>query len=70
MTGAVRGARDDGEHGRSERRRRRVWEASVDRRLAKLEKAMYTLIGVATATAGTAIWNLAANISQGGTGGP
>lgn len=62
MTGAVNGARDD----RGERRRRRAWESSVDHRLARLERAMYTLVGVGTATAGTAIWNLFANISQGG----
>lgn len=59
MTGPVAGAKGDA-------RRRREWESSVNARLARLERAMYTLIGVGTATAGTAMWNLFANISQGG----
>ena len=47
-------------------RRRRAWEAQVDHRLARLERAMYVMIGVGVATSGTAIWNVFMNLAQGG----
>lgn len=51
---------------RSERRRRRRWEAMVELRLARLERVMWVMTGVGAATGMTAVYNLVTNVSQGG----